>query len=78
MNTSQVIDVSPNIYECSVQNSLNTVMTLCKIDNLLQLRRRYLGIIVQNCTIFLCSLDVGHIDDQCRGPSIKGKDHLAG
>ena len=78
MNTSQVIDVSPNIYECTVQKSLKIVMTLCKIDNLLQLRRRYLGIIVQNCTIFLCSLDVGHIDDQCRGPSIKGKDHLAG
>ena len=31
-----------------------------------------------NCTIFLCSLDVGNIDDQCRGPSIKGKDVLAG
>ena len=29
-------------------------------------------------TIFLCSLDVRNIDDQCRGPSIKEKDHLAG
>ena len=61
--------------------------------------------LVHNCTIFLCSLDVGknwaksansvhsrvitnpqtaiqgchcQLDDQCRGPSIKGKDHLAG
>ena len=31
-----------------------------------------------NCTIFLCSLDVRNIDDQCRGPSIKEKDHLVG
>ena len=28
-----------------------------------------LHVIVHNCTIFLCSLDVGNIDDQCRGPS---------
>ena len=28
---------------------------------------------VHNCTIFLCSLDVGNIDDQSRGPSIKEK-----
>ena len=27
--------------------------------------------LVHNCTIFLCSLDVGNIDDQCRGPSIR-------
>ena len=33
--------------------------------------------VVHCCTKFLCSLDVGNIiDDQCRGPSIKGKDHL--
>ena len=31
-----------------------------------------------NCTIFFCSLDIGNIDDQCRGPSIKEKDHLVG
>ena len=31
-----------------------------------------------NCTIFLCSLDDGNKDDQCRGPSIKEKDHLVG
>ena len=30
-----------------------------------------------NCTIFLCSLDVRNIDDQCRGPSIKEKDQPA-
>ena len=30
------------------------------------------------CTLFLCSLDVGNIDDQRRGPSIKEKDHIAG
>ena len=34
--------------------------------------------IVHNCTIILFSLDVGNIDDQCRGPSIKEKGHLAG
>ena len=34
--------------------------------------------LLHNCTIFLCSLDVGNIDDQCRVPSIKEKDHLAG
>ena len=35
--------------------------------------------VVHNCTIFLCSLDVKYIyDDQCRGPSIKEKDHLVG
>ena len=27
-------------------------------------------------TLFLCSLDDGNIDDQCRGPSIKENDHL--
>ena len=31
-----------------------------------------------NCTIFLCSLDVGIKDKQCRVPSLKEKDHLAG
>ena len=36
------------------------------------------GSIVHNCTIFLCSLDVRDIDDQCRGPSTKEKGHLAG
>ena len=35
-------------------------------------------VLVHNCTIFLCSLDVGSIDDQCRAPSIKEKDHLVG
>ena len=34
--------------------------------------------LVHNCTIFLCSLDVRNIDDQCRGPNIKEKDHLDG
>ena len=34
--------------------------------------------LVHNCTIFLCALDVRNIDDQCRGPSIKERDHLAG
>ena len=37
--------------------------------------------LVHHCTIFLCSLDVGNTDDtddQCRGPSIKDKDHLVG
>ena len=34
--------------------------------------------VVHNCTTFLCSLDVGNIDDQCRGPIIKEKDHRAG
>ena len=32
--------------------------------------------LVRNCTIFLCSLDVRN--DQCRGPSIKEKDHPVG
>ena len=27
---------------------------------------------------FLCSLDVENIDDQCRSPSVKEKDHLVG
>ena len=35
-------------------------------------------LLANNCTILLCSLDVGNIDDQCRGPSVKEKDHLAG
>ena len=30
--------------------------------------------IVHSCTIFLCYLD----GDQCRGPSVKEKDHLDG
>ena len=37
--------------------------------------------LVHHCTIFLCSLVVGNTDDtddQCRGPSIKDKDHLVG
>ena len=34
--------------------------------------------LVHNCTIFLCSLDVRNIDDQCRGPNVKEKDHLVG
>ena len=34
--------------------------------------------LVHNCTIFLLPLDVRNIDDQCRGPSIKEKDHLVG
>ena len=33
--------------------------------------------LVHKRTIFLCSLDVGNIDDQCRGPSIKERYHLA-
>ena len=32
-------------------------------------------IVVHNCTIFLCSLDVRNI---CRGPNVKEKDHLDG
>ena len=32
--------------------------------------------LVHNCTLFLCSLDVEN--EQCRGPSIKEKDHLIG
>ena len=32
---------------------------------------------VHKYTLFLCSLDVGNIDDQCRGSSIKERDHLA-
>ena len=32
--------------------------------------------LVHNCTIFFCSLDVRNIDDQCRGPNVKEKDHL--
>ena len=32
--------------------------------------------LVHNCTIFLCSLDAGNIDDQCRCPSKNEKDHL--
>ena len=34
-------------------------------------------VVVHNCTIFLCSLDVGITDDQCRGLSVKEKGHLA-
>ena len=34
--------------------------------------------LVHNCTIFLLPLDVRNIDDQCRGPSIREKDHLVG
>ena len=34
--------------------------------------------VVHNCTIFLLPLDVRNIDDQCKGPSIKEKDHLVG
>ena len=34
--------------------------------------------IVHDCNIFRCSLDVGNIDDQCRGPSMMETDHLAG
>ena len=34
--------------------------------------------LVHNCTIFLCSLDVGNIDDQSRGPSVKERDCLPG
>ena len=33
--------------------------------------------LAHSCTIFLCPLDVGNIDDWCRCPSIKEKDHLA-
>ena len=35
-------------------------------------------LLANSCTIFLCSLDVRNTDDQCRGPSVKEKDHLAG
>ena len=34
--------------------------------------------LVHNCTIFFCSVDARNIDDRCRGPSIKEKDHLVG
>ena len=34
--------------------------------------------VIHNCTIFLCSLDVRNIDDQCRGPNIKEKIILLG
>ena len=34
--------------------------------------------LVHNCTIFLSSLDIGNIEDQCRGLSQKEKDHLVG
>ena len=37
---------------------------------------RVAQIVEHNCTLFLCSLDVGNIGDQCRGASIKEKDHL--
>ena len=36
---------------------------------------------VHNCTIFLCFLDAGNIDDQCKGKckgKFKGKDNLSG
>ena len=37
-------------------------------------------LLVDNCTIFLCYLDVGSKDDQCRcrGLIIREKDRLAG
>ena len=37
-------------------------------------------LLVDNCTIFLCYLDVGNKDDQCRcrGLIIREKDRLAG
>ena len=31
---------------------------------------------VHNYTLFLCSLDVGNIDDQCGGPRMKEIDQL--
>ena len=39
---------------------------------------RVAQIVEHNCTLFLCSLDVRNIGDQCRVPSIREKDHLAG
>ena len=36
--------------------------------------KRYLALtkhLIHNWTIFLCSLDIGNVDDQCRGPRIK-------
>ena len=36
------------------------------------------GQLVHYYIIFLSSLDVVNIEDQCRDPSIKKKDHLAG
>ena len=35
-------------------------------------------VLVHNCTIYLCPFGVGNIDEQCRGPSKKEKDPLAG
>ena len=34
--------------------------------------------LIHNCTIFLCSLDVGNIDDQFRCTGTEEKDHPAG
>ena len=39
--------------------------------NLYNSRLREWLYLVHNCTLFLCSLDVENIDDQCKGSSIK-------
>ena len=53
--------------DCVKDHPTRSILLLCATDTLLH-----------NCTIFMWSLDVGNMDDQCKGPSIKGKDHLAG
>jgi len=50
------------------------------VANYALLRCKTFSLKIWVCKIFdkfhVCSLDDGNIDDQCRGPSIKEKDHL--
>ena len=48
--------------DCVKDHPTRSILLLCATDTLLH-----------NCTIFLWSLDVGNIDDQCKGPSKRSK-----
>ena len=63
-------------YGCQIRARVQIFQTFAQHGS--QDRALAQKVLVHNCTIFLCSLDVRNIDDQCRGPSIKEKDHLVG
>ena len=69
-----------------MHNRINSLTTLVicqgQVERAIMKTKRHTTLLsttirVHKCIIYLCSLCFRNIDDQCRGPGIKEKDHLA-
>jgi len=69
-----------------MHNRINSLTTLVicqgQVERAIMKTKRHTTLLsttirVHKCIIYLCSLCFGNIDDQCKGPSKKERDHLA-